>query len=223
MHGLNSPQSKLAVANAVLPYLARLPNSILRSEMTGRLAARTMLDDRLLREELKRAAVERRSEVARRPVEFKASPAERKLLRAFIEAPEIMDELLPGLVSDGILSGLVTEEIFTRLLEVRKSGEAVDIHSFSENLSSEGRQLLHESLLASEDVPSREDAVKFCDALRRRKIERELSALNPAIDAAGKEQNWARLAALNQNKVFLLKELARIRETLEIENKTLTR
>jgi len=223
VHGLNSPQSKLAVANAVLPYLARLPNSILRSEMTGRLAARTMLDDRLLREELKRAAVERRSEVARRPVEFKASPAERKLLRAFIEAPGIMDELLPGLVSDGIVSGLVTEEIFTRLLEVRKSGEAVDIHSFSENLNSEGRQLLHESLLASEDVPSREDAVKFCDALRRRKIERELSALNPAIDAAGKEQDWARLAALNQNKVFLLKELARIRETLEIENKTLTR
>jgi DNA primase len=223
VHGLNSPQGKLAVANAVLPYLARMPNSILRSEMTGRLAVRAMLDDRLLREELKRAAVERRPEIAGRPTEFKASPAERKLLRAFIEEPAVMDELLPGLVSDGILSGLVTEEIFTRLLEVRNSGETVDIHSFSENLNSEGRQLLHECLLASEDIPSREDAIRFCDALRRRKIERELSALNPAIDAAGKEQDWTRLAALNQNKVFLLKELARIRETLEIGNKTLTK
>ena len=47
-----------------------------------------------------------------------------------------------------------------------------------------------------------------------------MSALNPAIDAAGKEQDWGRLAALNESKIFLMKELARIRENLEIGNKT---
>jgi len=80
--------------------------------------------------------------------------------------------------------------------------------------------LLHESLLASDEVPGRDDAVRFCDALRRTKLERELSALNPLIDAAGREQDWARLAALNADKVLLMKELARIRENLEIANKT---
>ncbi|TAM84252.1 MAG: DNA primase [Acidobacteria bacterium] len=222
-HGLNTPQGKLAVANAVLPYLSRMPNPILRREMTDRLAARALLDDRLLREELRRAAVERRTDVASRPREFKASAAERKLLRAFLEDQDVMDELLPALLSDGVLGGLVSEGIFAKLHEVRGAGESVDVHAFGEGLSAENQHLLHECLLASDEVPGREDAIKFCDALRRKKIERELSALNPVIDAAGREQDWTRLAALNESKVRLMKELARIMENLEIGNKTSTK
>lgn len=219
-HGLGSPQGKLAVANDVLPYLARMPNPILRREMTDRLAARALLDDRLLREELRRAAVERRTDGVTRAREFKASEAERKLLRAFLEDREVMDELLPALVADGILSGLAAESVFVKLLELRSSGGPVDIHALGESLGAEDQNLLHECMLASDEVPGREDAMKFYDALRRRKIERELSALNPLIDAAGREQDWARLAALNQSKVVLMKELTRIRENLEIGNKT---
>jgi DNA primase len=219
-HGLNTPQGKLAVANAVLPYLARMPNPIMRNETADRLAARAHLDDRLLREELRRAAVERRPDVSTER-QYKASPAERKLLRAFLESQEVMDELLPALVSEGVLSGLAAEDVFLKLLEVRNAGETVDLHTFGESLSSESQNLLHESLLASDEVPSRDDAIRFCDALRRTRIERELSALNPVIDAAGREQDWARLAALNADKVLLMKELARIRENLEIANKTL--
>lgn len=219
-HGLGSPQGKLAVANAVLPYLARMPNPILRREMTDRLAARALLDDRLLREELRRAAVERRTDVATRPREFKASEAERKLLRAFLESEAVLDEILPGLVSEGILKGLVAEDVFLKLLEARNAGKPVDVHTLGESLSDESQHLLHESLMASDEVPGPEDAVRFSNALRRRKIERELSALNPLIDAAGREQDWARLSALNESKVLLMKELARIREYSEIENKT---
>lgn len=219
-HGLNTPQGKLAVANAVLPYLARMPNPLMRREMTDRLAARALLDDRLLRDELRRAAVERRTDVVSRPREYKASDAERKLLRAFLESPEVLDELLPGLVSEGVLKGLVAEDVFLKLLEARNDGKAVDVHTLGESLSAENQHLLHESLLASDEVPNQEDAVRFSNALRRRKIERELSALNPVIDAAGKEQDWARLSALNESKVLLMKELARVRENLGIENKS---
>jgi len=219
-HGLGSPQGKLAVANAVLPYLARIPNPILRREMTDRLAARALLDDRLLREELRRAAGERRPAVASRPHEYKASAAERKLLRAFLESTEVMDELLPGLVEEGVLKGLVAEDVFFKLLEARNAGKPVDVHTLGESLSAENQHLLHESLLASDEVPSQQDAVSFSNALRRRKIERELSALNPYIDAAGREQDWARLSALNESKILLMKELARVRENLEIENKS---
>jgi DNA primase len=219
-HGLGSPQGKLAVANAVLPYLARMPNPLMRREMTDRLAARALLDDRLLREELRRAAVERRTDVVSRPRQFKASDAERKLLRAFLESPEVLDELLPGLVSEGVLKGLVAEDVFLKLLEARNAGKPVDVHTLGESLSAENQHLLHESLLASDEVPSQEDAARFSNALRRRKIERELSALNPVIDAAGKVQDWVRLAALNESKVLLMKELARVRENLGIENKS---
>ncbi len=222
VHGLNSPQGKLAVANAVLPYLARIPNPIMRREMTDRLAAQARVDDRLLREELRRAAAERRPDVSVQR-QYTASPAERKLLRAFLESQETMDEFLPPLVSDGVLGGLGAEDVFLKLLELRSAGETVDIHRLGESLSSENQQLLHESLLASDEVPSRDDALRYCEALRRTKIERELSALNPAIDVAGREQDWARLAALNENKVFLMKELSRIRESLEMANKTSTK
>src|SRR5690348_2010015 len=222
-HGLGSPQGKLAVANAVLPYLARMPNPLMRREMTDRLAARALLDDRLLREELRRAAVERRTDGVTRAREFKASEAERKLLGAFLEDVGLMDELLPALAADGILSGLVAEGVFVKLRELRSSGEPVDIHALGESLSAEDQNLLHECMLASDEVPGREDAMKFADALRRKKIQRELSALNPLIDAAGREQDWARLAALNQSKVLLMKELTRVRENLEIENKTSTK
>jgi len=219
-HGLNTPQGKLAVANAVLPYLARMPNPIMRREMTDRLAARAHVDDRALREELKRAAIARRPDVSR-PREYKATAAERKLLRAFLESQEVMDELLPALVSDGVLNGLAAEDVFLKLLEVRTAGEAVDVHALGESLSSENQTLLHESLLASDEVPGRDDAVRFCDALRRTKIERELSALNPAIDAAAREQDWARVAVLNENKQSIMKGLARMmKENLDIANKT---
>jgi DNA primase len=222
-HGLRTPQGKLAVANAVLPYLARMPNPIMRTEMTDRLAARALVDDRLLREELRRAAVERRTDGVTRAREFKASEAERKLLGAFLEDVGLMDELLPALAADGILSGLVAEGVFVKLGELRSSGEPVDIHALGESLSAEDQNLLHECMLASDEIPGREDAMKFADALRRKKIQRELSALNPLIDAAGREQDWARLAALNQSKVLLMKELTRVRENLEIENKTSTK
>lgn len=219
-HGLNTPQGRLAITNAVLPYLVRIPNMIMRGQTADRLAVAAHVDDRSLREELKRAAVDRRPGVATRPREFKASTAERKLLRAFLESTEILDELLPRLASEGILKDLVAEDVFLKLLEARNAGKPVDVHTLGESLSAESQHLLHESLMASDEVPGPEDAVRFSNALRRRKIERELSALNPLIDAAGREQDWVRLSALNETKVLLMKELARIREYSEIENKT---
>ncbi len=210
-HGLSTPQGKLAVANAVLPYLARIPNAMMRKETADRLAVRALVDDRLLREELKRAAVERRP-VVNKAREYAATHTERKLLRLFLENEEVMDELLPGLVSEGVLEGLVTRDVFAKMLEIRKAGKKVEIHSLGEMLSSENQQLVHECLLSSEDAATPEDASRYCGALRRRKIERELNALNPEIAAAGREQDWSRLATLNESKVLLMKELARTRE-----------
>jgi len=210
-HGLSTPQGKLEVTNAVLPYLARVPNPIMRRELTDRLAARALVDDRLLREELKRAAVERRPAVSRAR-EYAATQTERKLLRLFLENEEVLDDFLPGLVSEGLLEGLVTKDVFRKMLEIRKAGERVEVHRLGEVLSSENQQLVHECLLTPEEVPTPEDASRYCAALRRRKIERELGALNPAIAAAGRDQDWPRLATLNENKVLLMKELARIRE-----------
>ena len=62
-HDLRTPEGKVAAANAILPYLIKVPNPMLRAELAGRLAERLRVDERLLRDELRRAAGEKRGEV----------------------------------------------------------------------------------------------------------------------------------------------------------------
>src|SRR5207249_11994464 len=62
-HALSKPEGRVAAANAVLPHLAKVPDAMLRSQLAQSLAQRLRLDERALREELKRAAARRESQV----------------------------------------------------------------------------------------------------------------------------------------------------------------
>ena len=62
-HDLRTPEGKVAAVNAILPYLIKVPNPILRAELATRLAERLRVDERLLRDELRRAAGDKRAEV----------------------------------------------------------------------------------------------------------------------------------------------------------------
>src|SRR5271157_3759019 len=147
-HNLNTPEGKVAAANAIMPYLARVHNPMLRAELANRLAERLRLDERLLREELKRVAGAARSEAHIRPESAapKATPAEKELLRAFMENQELADGLLPQIVEQGMLEGLLTEPIFKRLLELRRCGESAEAAALEESLTAEARSALYESL-----------------------------------------------------------------------------
>src|ERR1700744_4047413 len=54
---------KVAALNFLMPYVQRLPNRLLRSEWATRIASELRVDEPVLREALRRAAAERRSEV----------------------------------------------------------------------------------------------------------------------------------------------------------------
>ena len=56
-------QGKVAALNFLMPYVQRLPNRLLRSEWATRIASELRVDEPVLREALRRAAAERRSEV----------------------------------------------------------------------------------------------------------------------------------------------------------------
>src|SRR5215469_445179 len=86
VHDLRSPQGKVAAVNSLMTHLIRLTSPLLRREWVDRLADRLRLDDRLLRDEVRRAADTRRE--AKAPegsVVLAASPAEKELLRACLE------------------------------------------------------------------------------------------------------------------------------------------
>jgi len=212
-HDLRRPEGKVAAANIVMPYLVRVPNALLRAELANRLAERLRVDERLLWEELRHAASEGRREiqVRREAASVKATPAEKRLLRAFLESEELADEFLPKLVESGDCEGLTMEAIFTRLLAARRRGEKVELGRLEDWLSPDDQRLVYESVLGPGEVPDREEVLACYRAVRRGKAEREREKLQAAIQVAEREQDQGKLTALLKAKAKLVKELAQLK------------
>ena len=212
-HDLGRPEGKVAAANAVLPYLVKIANRLLRGEVADRVAERLRLDDRLLREELRRAAGAGRGEIQRPAdsVSPRVTPAERDLLRAFLEDKDLVAEFLPPLIEQGACEGLATESILRQMFDRSRSGEPLDVTELGEALEPELRRLLFESLLGEGDMPDRDRVRAACLALQRRRVEREREQLQLAIQAAERQNNRQRLGELLEAKVRLLKELAKLK------------
>ena len=208
-HDLSRPEGKIAAANVVMPYLARVPNAMLRAELANRLAERLRLDERLLREEVRRAAGEGRPAIQTQAgtATAKATPAEKQLLRAFMESEELADEFLAKLVEEGDCAGLVTEAVFRQLLEARRRGEKIELSGLKEWLTPEAERLVFECLFDAGEVPEREQALACYRALRRRTAERERDRLQAAIQEAERAQDQKKLAELYAAKAKTEKEL----------------
>jgi DNA primase len=212
-HDVSRPEGKIAAASAVMAYLVRVPSPMLRAELANRLAERLRVDDRLLREELRRAAAESRKELKPRAESPAATVtlAERQLLRAFLESEELAEEYLPPLIEEGLADGLATEPLLKRILEARRQGEGIDLSRLEEWAGTEGQKLAYASLFESGEVPDREQVAACFQALRRRRIERERDRLQAAIRAAEREKNAEKMSQLLQEKAQIMKSLAQLR------------
>ena len=65
---LDDPKKKVQVVNAILPYLAKLPNAVERSEYVFQFARKLGIEDQQLLAETKRAAQQKRVRLAEEPV-----------------------------------------------------------------------------------------------------------------------------------------------------------
>lgn len=220
-HGLERPEGKVAAANAVMPYIARVPNSMLRAELAHRLAERLRLDSRLVLDEMRRSAGTRiqagpsaaggagiRPEAAK----VNATPAEKKLLRAFLEDAELADGMLGKLVESGVAEGLATERIFKRLAEVHGQGEKLELSRMEEWLDGQDTRLVFECVMESGETPDRELAEACLRALAVRRAERQRKELLAAIQAAEKQGDQGRLSQLQEAKSRLDRELRASRQ-----------
>jgi DNA primase len=217
-HNIKMPEGKVGAANAVLPYLARIPNPMLRAELANRLAERLRLDERLLREELRRAAGAARSEMRIQPESAapKATTAEKELLRAFMEDQGLADELLPQIVEQGTLEGLVTEPIFRRFLELRRQGENAEPAALEEPLNAEARRALYESLFWPVEPPDKGRIDRHLRALRAGRARRQLDKLRGAMQEAIQSNDRAKVQELDQAKSNLENELRGLEEGRKI-------
>jgi DNA primase len=217
-HNIHTPEGKVGAANSVLPHLARVPNPMLRAELASRLAERLHLDEHLLRGELRRVAGSTRSEMRIQPESAapKAITTEKELLRAFTEDQGLADELLPQMVEQGMLEGLVTEPIFKRFLELRRQGENAEPAALEEPLSAEARRALYESLFWAVEPPDRGRVDRHLRALRARRARRQLDELREAIQEAIQLTDWPRVRELEQSKADLENELRGLEEGRKI-------
>jgi DNA primase len=174
---------RVAALNFLMPYIQRLPNGLLRSEWATRIASELHVDEPVLREALRRAATERRSEV--KPKAELLGPsikgAERRLIHMLAEADGFREKLAQEIVSTGLHRGLETEKIFDLL--IAKAGERSDPATFAEALDERDRRMLFEIFFESFSEHTWDEAESCLSVLRNRRVEQELSELQQQLEA----------------------------------------
>jgi DNA primase len=174
---------RVAALNFLMPYIQRLPNGLLRSEWATRIASELHVDEPVLREALRRAATERRSEV--KPKAELLGPsikgAERRLIHMLAEADGFREKLAQEIVSSGLHRGLETEKIFDLL--IAKAGERSDPATFAEALDERDRRMLFEIFFESFSEHTWDEAESCLSVLRNRRVEQELAELQQRLES----------------------------------------
>jgi DNA primase len=182
---LSTGEGKSRAVNFLLPYVQRIPNSILRSEWATRIAQQLRIDEPVLRAALSKAAKERRSEVKLQPelVSRSAKPAERRLIRMLVEAEGFRAEVAQHLQTSQLYHGLETEKIFAALIVATLSGNPFHASEIGSMLDDRERRVFFEILFEDAQDPSWEEAQSCLDTLARKQLERELSEVQRGIEA----------------------------------------
>ncbi len=184
---------RIAALNFLMPYVQRLPNRLLRSEWATRIASELRVDEPVLREALRRAAAERRSEV--KPKAELLGPsvkgAERRLIHMLAEADGFREKLAQEIISSGLHRGLETEKIFELL--VAKAGERSDPATFAEALDERDRRVLFEIFFESFSEHTWEEAESCLSVLRGRRVEQELAELQKQIESKPPSEELRRI------------------------------
>jgi DNA primase len=196
---------KVAALNFLMPYVQRLPNRLLRSEWATRIASELRVDEPVLREALRRAAAERRSEVKPNASLLgpAVKPAERQIIRMLVESDGFREKLAHELAHDALHRGLECERLLDLLIS--KVGEHPDPATLAAALEERERRLLFEVLFEPVPEPTWDDAENCLNVLRNRRVEEELAALQKKIEA---KPSTDELRGLLTRRLELQKQLA---------------
>jgi len=182
---LSTGEGKLRAVNFLMPYVQRVPNRLLRSEWATRIAQQLRIEEPVLRESLRRAASERRSEVKPKPelLAVAGKPAERRLIQMLIDAEPFRARLAEEILAGDLHRGLETEKIFDALLPVCRKGVQPDANALAKSLEEKDRRLLFTIAFEAAAESSWEEAESCLAVLHRRQVEVELVAVQKKLEA----------------------------------------
>lgn len=208
-HDLNRDEGRREFLSRMLAVAARIPDAAARDHFADRLAHKARVTEEVVRAEIKRAAVARRTtvEVARaaqlaQPV--KAS--ERELLWSLVHEPALVVPLLLE-VQDADIEGLRSCEVLRAARDLAvEQPESIPSALFG-RLSEKDAQLL--SAVAAHAAPPSRGAEHCLRDLRLQRLRRELSRLQEAIgQIQGNPGRAEDLRALLAQKLGLSREIA---------------
>src|ERR1700675_4950160 len=182
---LTTGEGKKRAVNYLLPYIQKIPNTILRSEWATRIAQQLRVDEPVMRAALSKAATQRHSELKIQPelVGHSAKPVERRLIRMLAEAAGFRRELAQRLQAAQLHHGLETEKVFSALIVATLADEPMQATEVAAQLEERDRRILFEILFEEASEPTWEEAVSCVEALQHRQAERELADVQRSIEA----------------------------------------
>jgi len=205
-HDLRRDESRRAFLHEMLAVAARIPDAAMRDQFADRIAHRAKITESVVRDEIRKAAVERRTEVSVRelPSFGQLKPAERGLLWTLLNQFDQASDAIAELETDD-LDGLAAGGILEQALHLQASGELTSPSALLARLTSEEVQLLT-GIAASPTPPA---SARECGlALKRLRLERDGAAVQREIDRVQEAGDGSGIDRLWQQKRELLQRIA---------------
>jgi DNA primase len=207
-HDLSRLDSRREFLNAMLVVAATIPDAAARDQFADRLAHRARITEAVVRDEIRKAASQRRTEApaVAIPSTARLRPAEQGLLWLLVHRPVEGLAAMAMLDADD-LEGLVAGSIFGLAASLADMPPDVLPGLLRERLNDGERALLDRATEADAAAASPEDCVAALKRLRYERevaaIQREIEALDESAPASGDEA----LARLWARKKDLLKRI----------------
>ena len=204
---LNRPEGRRMFIGQMLTVAATIPDAAARDQFADRLAHKARITEGVVRDEIRKAAAQRKTEApaVAVPVRARLLDAEQGLLWTLAHHPV---EGLAALahLEPGDLDGLISAPVLTMALSLADMPAEVVPELLQERLS-EGERAL---VARATSTPAAGPAIDCVNALKRRRLERERSEIQEEVDrlqASSGSQDDRRLTELWARKMELLRQL----------------
>ena len=227
-HDTTRPPGKVEAINAILPHLVRMPDKVARANYAEQIADRLRVDSRLIREELKRAATDKRQSLDSKRIRSvdDVTDAERQLLELILMRTDVRVAILPNLDEEDY-ADLATSFLFRRVVDINRTGEALNYETLSIGVEGDFEKRLVAGLFISDLAWAKGDdfetlfkhATEAMLSLRIRLLERKREAIQIQLSQAEQENNQDLVIHLYQEKAELKRRMLRMTQLTDSVSK----
>ncbi len=190
MHGKSTPEAKVAGLNFALPFVAKVPNKLIRAELVADIAQKIDVSPGIVWDTFREAAVARRESFQLPRAAARIPSAEAMLIRLLLGSEEARQEVVPVLRQKNLLPEFEAGTIVSALVGMIEGGGAPAMASLADRLEEAQQRILAEIVFDKEARPVNIDEVStYILALERKRMQRERVSLQHRIQQAQKQSD----------------------------------